>query len=140
MSEYYSKEIKKIIRDRAKGRCEYCQWFDDYAPSPYNIEHIIPSSKGGTHSLDNLAFSCRGCNGHKSNKIKVKHQLTGENLNLYNPRIQVWSEHFKWGDDKTKIIGLTPVGEVTIDALKMNRDKLTKLREVFILLGMHPPS
>lgn len=139
MSEYYSKKIKGFIKGRAKGRCEYCQWFDDFAPSPYNIEHIIPSSKGGLSSLENLAFSCRGCNGHKSNTVKVRHDLSASWIDLYNPRTQIWSEHFAWDMTKTKIIGLTPTGEVTIQTLKMNRAKLTRLRGVFVALGMHPP-
>lgn len=41
-----------------------------FAIQPFSIEHIIPKSQGGETTLDNLAFSCQGCNNHKYNKIE----------------------------------------------------------------------
>ena len=37
---------------------------DDYA----NLEHIIPISRGGNHTRDNVHCSCRKCNMEKSSK------------------------------------------------------------------------
>lgn len=34
-----------------------------------SIDHIIPLSKGGTHTWDNVQLMCRGCNIAKSNKL-----------------------------------------------------------------------
>lgn len=38
---------------------------EDLAPE---LEHIVPLSKGGTHTLDNVACSCRKCNLSKGSK------------------------------------------------------------------------
>lgn len=50
---------------RAQFRCEYCGL--DFYASPENYkqwerEHIVPLTKGGTESFDNLAAACRTCN------------------------------------------------------------------------------
>ena len=34
-----------------------------------SIEHVIPLSKGGTHTWDNVKLACRHCNSIKSDKI-----------------------------------------------------------------------
>ena len=39
--------------------------FDNNAPE---LDHIIPISLGGTHTLENVQCSCRKCNGAKSNR------------------------------------------------------------------------
>lgn len=140
MSKYYSKSVREFIKNRAEGRCEYCQWFEDYTPGPFNIEHILPSVQGGTDSLENLAFSCSGCNGHKSVRTSVFDENTGNYILIYNPQMQIWHEHFTWDSTKTKILGRTLTGEKTVELLQMNRPKLVRLRRAFIALGLHPPT
>lgn len=39
---------------------------EDLAPE---LEHIVPLSKGGTHTLDNVACSCRKCNLSKGARV-----------------------------------------------------------------------
>lgn len=39
-----------------------------------NLDHIIPLSKGGEHSVENTQCLCRVCNMIKSNKIEVAKQ------------------------------------------------------------------
>ena len=34
------KKIKKIVEQRAKGCCEYCQCVALYIPVPFTMEHI----------------------------------------------------------------------------------------------------
>lgn len=34
-----------------------------------SIEHVMPLSKGGTHSWNNVRLACRGCNTKKNDKI-----------------------------------------------------------------------
>lgn len=70
----------ETLYKRDKGVCyicgEICKW-DDYkrkgkwfvAGEEYpSIDHVIPLSKGGKHSWDNVRLACRGCNTRKSAK------------------------------------------------------------------------
>ena len=49
-------------------------------------------------------------------------------MSLFNPRIDIWAEHFSWNDDTTKIIGMTAIGRCTVKELKLNREKLIEYR------------
>lgn len=51
-----------FIRDRFT--CQYC----GRQSSDLTIDHIVPRSKGGVHSWDNLVSACRGCNHRKGGK------------------------------------------------------------------------
>lgn len=44
--------------------CAYCLRTD----LPLEQEHIIPLSKGGEHSANNVVPACSGCNGFKKAK------------------------------------------------------------------------
>jgi hypothetical protein len=62
------------------------------------------------------------------------------NVPLYHPRQQHWHDHFAWNNDFTLIIGLTPTGRATIQALHLNRSELVNLRRVLYAMGEHPPT
>ena len=136
---YISPTIRKIVFERANGYCEYCQCPSDFSTEPFSIEHIIPKSKNGTDSPDNLALACIGCNIYKSNKITFLDTVTQDYFPLYNPRINVWNDHFIWHELLTSIIGKTAVGRVTIAAIQLNRRQLKNLRRALIAIGEHPP-
>jgi 5-methylcytosine-specific restriction endonuclease McrA len=57
----------KELRDRIEffgNTCVYCQ------KNPHqHLDHIIPLSKGGAHSIKNLAPSCAKCNLSKASKL-----------------------------------------------------------------------
>ena len=135
---YFSKKEKSDIQERAKFRCEYCQILEDYVQQFVN-EHIIPLSKGGDSSLDNMANACGRCNNHKYNKTEGVDLVTKKNFPIFHPRKDKWLDHFAWSEDYKLIVGLTPIGRVTIEHLQLNRAKLQNLRELLILGGKHPP-
>ncbi|RQM94427.1 hypothetical protein COR53_07845 [Staphylococcus pettenkoferi] len=65
-------DIYKLI-ERDGGRCYLCG--DDVLfsynfnhPKYPTIEHVVPISKGGTHSWDNVMVACRDCNTRKKTK------------------------------------------------------------------------
>jgi hypothetical protein len=130
---------KKAVAERANGCCEYCRSQVRFAIQPFSIEHIIPRSAGGETVLDNLALSCQGCNNHKYNKTEGRDPVSGDTVPLYHPRKQRWSKHFAWNDDFTLIIGLTPIGRSTVEALQLNREGVVNLRRVLYAMGEHPP-
>lgn len=130
---------KKAVAERANGCCEYCKSQVRFAIQPFSIEHIIPRSLGGETALDNLAFSCQGCNNHKYNKTEERDPVSGDTVPLYHPRQQRWSDHFAWNNDFTLIIGLTPTGRSTVETLQLNREGVVNLRRVLYAMGEHPP-
>ncbi len=112
--------LRKAVIERAFGYCEYCQLPAAFSPSSFNFEHIIPLIKQGLTSLENLAFSCGGCNAHKQDKIETLDPLTRQLSPLFNPRTDIWSDHFLWNDDDLQIIGSTSMGRATVQLLKVN--------------------
>jgi len=131
---------KKTVAERARGRCEYCASQARFAVQPFSVEHIIPKSQGGQTTLGNLALACQGCNNYKYTKTEGRDPVSGESVPLYHPRQQQWRDHFAWNDDFTLVIGLTPIGRATIEALQLNRDGLVNLRRILYAMGEHPPA
>jgi len=58
---------------------------------------------------------------------------------LFNPRTQRWLDHFAWDDRDTRIVGLTPTGRATVDALKLNNAYIVPARRLWVQAGWHPP-
>jgi 5-methylcytosine-specific restriction endonuclease McrA len=140
MSEEISwAEIRRRVAARAGGYCEYCRGPARISSAPFSIEHIIPSSRGGLDSLDNLALSCPGCNGHKATKLDGIDPETTASVPLYHPRNAKWSDHFRWSKDFTQIEGVTDTGRATVEELQLNRDPLVSLRALLIATGCFPP-
>jgi 5-methylcytosine-specific restriction endonuclease McrA len=73
-----TKQQKRAIIERAGGCCEYCLSQARFAIQAFSIEHIIPRSRGGQTTLDNLALACQGCNNHKYTKTEGRDPVTGE--------------------------------------------------------------
>lgn len=111
----------------------------NFATQSFSVEHIIPRYSGGKTILENLALSCQGCNNHKHVKVLGVDPVTEQAVPLFNPRQQLWKEHFAWNADYTIVIGLTSVGRATIKVLHLNRQGLMNLRRVLFVLGNHPP-
>ena len=128
-----------MVAERAGHLCEYCRTRDEFSASSFCIEHIIPQAAGGSAHLVNLAFACGGCNGHKSDKQMALDPATGELVRLFNPRKQAWETHFAWSANTWLVVGLTPVGRATVQALQLNRTPLVNLRRVLRAAREHPP-
>jgi len=104
------------------------------------IEHITPLAQGGGGDESNLWLACPICNRYKGDKTTGMDPESGEIVSLFNPRTQVWNDHFRWSEDGLRIIGLTPVGRATVDALHLSDDPdALEVRSYWILAGWHPP-
>jgi len=103
------------------------------------VEHIIPRAAGGRSEADNLALACQGCNNHKYSKTEAPDSGSGEMVPLYHPRQHRWPDHFAWNEDTTIVIGLTPTGRATVEALRLNRENVVNLRWALRAVGKHPP-
>ena len=127
------------MAERARWRCEYCLSPAAYSTQPFEIDHIIPRSKNGGTTPENLAFSC-GCNSYKSDKTRARDPQTGRTVSLFHPRRQRWLQHFAWSTDALRILGRTAIGRATVETLQLNRPELINLRRILRAVGEHPPS
>ena len=59
-----SKETRHTVWIRDGGKCVECD-AEDYL----EYDHIIPVSRGGSNTTNNIQLLCRRCNGKKSNRI-----------------------------------------------------------------------
>lgn len=130
---------KRAVADRAQNCCEYCLSQVDYSSDPFSIDHIIPRSAGGSDELENLAYACMGCNGHKLTSTMATDSSTGEMVALYNPRRHEWHEHFTWNEDASLILGKTSTARATIERLRLNRSGVVNLRRMLAGEERHPP-
>jgi len=121
-------KTRQFVRQRAEDRCEYCRLRQEHAPLwRHQVEHIIAIKHGGSDDLDNLAWACVRCNLRKSSNLSGIDNVTGQVVELFNPRIQSWHDHFAY--QGAEIIGLTPTGRATTAVLNMNELKRLELRE-----------
>ncbi len=134
-----SQRLRRLIKERAYFCCEYCISQEAWSPTPFSNEHIIPLNAGGQSTEDNLALACQGCNNLKHIKTTAIDPVTLQEVSLYHPRKDIWREHFAWNRDLTELIGLTPIGRVTIAELHLNRENIVNLRRVLIIISKHPP-
>jgi hypothetical protein len=104
----------------------------------FHVEHIVPKSRGGRQKLGNLAWACPGCNLRKSDRVEVPDPETGAMVRLFNPRSDVWREHFRFA--AYRIIGLTAVGRATVAALELNHARRLRVRQAEEFFGLFPPS
>lgn len=127
---------KHLVYTRANGCCEYCQTCDANTGQTLHIEHIDPDGGDG---LENLCLSCANCNLHKAKATQFPDPLTKVLVSLYNPRLQVWSEHFAWDKSGVYVEGISEIDRATIDRLKMNDAKIIFARGRWLSGGYHPP-
>lgn len=67
----------------AQKFCHYCEEFVD--SSERTVDHVIPLSRGGTHSVSNLVMACGSCNYSKQGRTPEEFleykRLIGEKRN-----------------------------------------------------------
>jgi 5-methylcytosine-specific restriction endonuclease McrA len=61
---------KNILR-RDAFKCAYCGRSD----LPLTIDHVIPKSKGGTDSWENLVCACTNCNNRKGDRTPAEAKM-----------------------------------------------------------------
>ncbi len=131
--------LQQAVRERARYLCEYCHAAETWQYVKFTIEHLIPISQGGEDTLDNLALACFACNRRKWDRRSGMDPETGETQRLFNPRIDDWGDHFVWSRDGLEIVGLTPIGRATVEALELNRPRAIRIRAADLEAGRHPP-
>jgi 5-methylcytosine-specific restriction endonuclease McrA len=128
--------LRRLVWQRADGRCEYCQMRQEFDELTFQIEHVIPRKHHGSDAAENLALACFACNHHKGTNLSGLDPQTGEMTRLYHPRRDVWTEHFAW--DAGWLRGRTAIGQATIDVLAINLAYRWELRMALIEEGVFP--
>lgn len=54
---------RRAVFARDHGSCQYC------GKAAESIDHVIPRSRGGTHTWENVVACCRRCNTLKSDRL-----------------------------------------------------------------------
>ncbi|NEQ66060.1 MAG: HNH endonuclease [Symploca sp. SIO2D2] len=62
--ELFGFEVKEYLLQKWGRKCAYC----GVENVPFEIEHILAKSKGGSNRVSNLCLSCHTCNQTKGNK------------------------------------------------------------------------
>jgi hypothetical protein len=121
---------RQHVRQRARFCCEYCQLSELDSPVvKLQVEHIVPRKHGGTDDFDNLALACIDCNLHKGSNLTGIDPETGQIVKLFDPRTQLWAEHFRW--EGYVLAGITPSGRTTVRVLDINAEDRVSLRTPF---------
>jgi HNH endonuclease len=103
----------------------------------FPIDHIEPRVAGGTTDIENLALTCPHCNAFKWTAVESTDPESGETVPLFHPRQQFWDDHFVWPATRLgELIGRTPIGRATIEALRINDVDMIELRLLLIELGL----
>ena len=53
---------RRAVFARDQHRCQYC------ARPAENLDHVLPRSRGGDHTWENVVAACRPCNARKGDK------------------------------------------------------------------------
>jgi uncharacterized protein (TIGR02646 family) len=56
-------ELAPQVLQKTRGRCAYCGC--KLSATRFDIEHVVPQSRGSSDDLTNLVPACRGCNLQK---------------------------------------------------------------------------
>ncbi len=134
MSRPLPEDVRQLVAERAGYCCEYCLIPENLSFIPHQIDHIRALKHGGKSTLDNLAYSCALCNKRKGSDIASFDEINNQVVPLFNPRRDVWTEHFAL--DKASIMPISATGRVTVQLLQLNRPQLLADRELLLGLGL----
>ena len=57
---------RRAVFARDGGKCQYC------THAAENIDHVLPRSRGGPHTWENVVASCRSCNARKEDRLPAE--------------------------------------------------------------------
>lgn len=66
MDDAVSPHARRDLYEAQQGRCNGCA--NAYEAKDLTIDHIEPTSRGGTNDIDNLQLLCHSCNSIKGNR------------------------------------------------------------------------
>lgn len=128
--------LRRLVLHRSGHACEYCHLSQAGQEATFHIDHVTPVAVGGQTVADNLALACVSCSLRKGARQTAVDPNTKLEIPLFNPRRDVWSEHFQW--QGVRLAALTATGRATIRAPALNRPLILAIRQEETALGRHP--
>ncbi len=61
---------RRLIYARDQYTCQYCG--GRFPPAQLTLDHVIPKSRGGTKTWENLVTACRRCNQRKGDRTPAE--------------------------------------------------------------------
>jgi HNH endonuclease len=92
----------------------------------HHVEHIVAKQHGGTDEVGNLGLACHRSNLHKGPNLTGIDSFTGEVVQLFHPRRDLWNDHFVM--QGPRIEGITASGRATAHLLAMTDARRLELR------------
>jgi HNH endonuclease len=129
--------LRRAVLERAQGRCEYCQLSQVGQEATFHVDHVHPLADAGPTTEGNLALACVSCSLKKGARIAAPDPTTQQDVRLFNPRQDRWSDHFRW--DGPVVVTLSAVGRATAALLDLNRALAVAIRVEEGHRGRHPP-
>ena len=65
-------EVREYLSEKFSHRCCYCGTPEGNG-TRFEVEHIVPKSRGGSSRISNLAWSCHECNAEKGNRTAAEY-------------------------------------------------------------------
>lgn len=134
---YIPVELRRLVVERADRLCEYCL-ISEAESLGCQFDHIISLKHGGLTTEDNLAYACVFCNLNKGTDLGFIVWGTGNLVRFFNPRRDLWADHFRFNEDEGAIEPLTEIGEVTARILEFNGSDRIAERQLFVEAGSYP--
>jgi hypothetical protein len=128
--------LRRLVLRRSGGRCEYCRLSQVGQEATFHVDHVKPVASGGETFFHNLALACVSCSLRKGSIQEAVDPTTGQMVVIFNPRHDLWPEHFRW--EGVHLIGLSPTGRATVKRLDLNRPIILSIRLEEAALGRHP--
>jgi hypothetical protein len=128
--------LRRLVRERACGRCEYCLIPEQMTLAAHEVDHVIALKHGGATTPENLALSCVLCNKHKGTDLTSIDVESGELTALFNPRRDAWSDHFEVQGEL--LAPKSSVARVTVRLLQLNHPRRLTERRLLVEAGLLP--
>ena len=58
---------------RADSRCRYCRI--ELAWREWTVDHVVPFSRGGANTINNIVMACRSCNSRKATRMPHEYAI-----------------------------------------------------------------
>jgi 5-methylcytosine-specific restriction endonuclease McrA len=82
------------------GKCIHCNRqlvvrVDGTPVGPVTVEHLVPTSGGGTDALENLALACAGCNHEKGRRHDPRYGRTERSVEVVTRLLERRRKRFR---------------------------------------------
>ena len=107
---------------------------------PLTYDHIMPTSRDGLTTFDNVCLACRTCNEFKTNTTPA---VDAAHTGIYSPvpsAAEPLAGSLRLESRRDEIEGTTALDRPTVVALRMNHALIVAARHRWCAVGWHPPA